>query len=84
MPIVLVQDGKPVEPALRVEHMPLGEVLEAARQQGLEHLDDIRLAILEPSGKISIIRATPAPAEDTSAEDDSGRNPANPGVNPAS
>ena len=56
VPIVLVQDGKVVEAALRLEQMPVEEVLEAARQQGIDHLDRIRLAVLEPSGKISIIK----------------------------
>lgn len=55
VPIVLVQDGEALEKALKLEHMPIEEVLEAARQQGVEHLDDIRLAVLEPSGKISIV-----------------------------
>lgn len=60
VPIVLVQDGVPVEAALRLEHMPLDEVLEAARNKGVGGLSDIKLAILEVSGKISIIKATPS------------------------
>jgi uncharacterized membrane protein YcaP (DUF421 family) len=58
VPIVLVADGKPIEAALATEHMPLDEVLEAARQQGVDDLAKIRLAILEVSGKISIIEAS--------------------------
>jgi len=57
VPIVLVSDGKPVDRALAVEHMPLEEVLEAARAQGVDELSKIRLAVLEVSGKISIIQA---------------------------
>ena len=57
MPIVLVRDGEPVEAALRLEHMPLEEVLEAARQQGVADLAEIRYAVLEVSGRISIIKA---------------------------
>jgi uncharacterized membrane protein YcaP (DUF421 family) len=56
VPIVLVADGKPIDSALATEHMPLDEVLEAARQQGVDDLAKIRLAILEVSGKISIIQ----------------------------
>lgn len=56
VPIVLVQDGDPVDEALRAERMPIDEVLEAARQQGLESLAQVRLAILEPSGRISFIK----------------------------
>ena len=57
VPIVLVADGKPIDKALAVEHMPLDEVLEAARQQGCEDLSKIKLAVLEVSGKISIIQS---------------------------
>ena len=32
---MLVRDGKPIEKALALEQMPLAEVLEAARQQGV-------------------------------------------------
>lgn len=56
VPIVLVQDGDPVDEALRAERMPIDEVLEAARQQGLESLAQVRFAILEPSGRISFIK----------------------------
>jgi uncharacterized membrane protein YcaP (DUF421 family) len=55
VPIVLVADGKPIDRALAVEHMPLAEVLEAARQQGVDDLAKIKLAVLEVSGRISII-----------------------------
>lgn len=57
VPIVLVQDGAPVEAALRLEQMPIEEILEAARQQGIDDLARIKLAVLEPSGKMSIIQA---------------------------
>jgi uncharacterized membrane protein YcaP (DUF421 family) len=57
VPLVLIRDGEPVDAALRLEQMPLDEVLEAARQQGVADLSDVRYAVLEPSGKISIIKA---------------------------
>jgi uncharacterized membrane protein YcaP (DUF421 family) len=57
VPLVLVRDGEPVEAALKLEQMPLDEVLEAARQQGVSDLAEIRYAVLEVSGKISIIKA---------------------------
>lgn len=56
VPLVLVSDGEPVEAALQLEQMPLEEVLEAARQSGLDSLEQVRLAVLEPSGRISIIK----------------------------
>jgi uncharacterized membrane protein YcaP (DUF421 family) len=56
VPLVLVSDGKPIDAALHLEQMPLSEIMEAVRQSGLDSLDDVRLAVLEPSGRISIIK----------------------------
>jgi uncharacterized membrane protein YcaP (DUF421 family) len=56
VPLVLVSDGRPVDAALALEQMPISEVLEAARQAGLATLEEVRLAVLEPSGRISIIK----------------------------
>lgn len=58
VPIVLVHDGRVIEQALRLEQMPLEELMEAARQQGIDDLARIRLAVLEVSGKISIIASS--------------------------
>lgn len=58
VPIVLVSDGRVIEEALRVEQMPMEELMEAARQQGVDDLARVRLAILEVSGKISIITSS--------------------------
>lgn len=55
VPLVIVLDGKPVARALAVERLPLEEVLEAARLQGHASLERIKIAILEPSGKISFL-----------------------------
>ena len=57
LPLVLVRDGVPIDAAMALEQMPLAEVEEAARQQGVADLADVRYAILEPSGRISIIKA---------------------------
>jgi uncharacterized membrane protein YcaP (DUF421 family) len=59
VPLVVVRDGKPIEAALRVERLPLDEVMEAARQQGIATLDEVTLAVLEPSGNISVIGPRP-------------------------
>ena len=40
---------------LALEQMPLAELMEAARQHGIADLSSVRLAVLEPSGKISFI-----------------------------
>ena len=56
VPLVIVQDGRPIERTLAVERLPLDELLEAARQEGIESLDIVKLAVLEPSGRISFIK----------------------------
>jgi uncharacterized membrane protein YcaP (DUF421 family) len=56
VPVVIVQEGEPVGRTLEAERLPLDEVLEAARQEGIETLADVKLAVLEPTGRISFIR----------------------------
>jgi uncharacterized membrane protein YcaP (DUF421 family) len=54
-PIVVVQDGRAIEKNMRRERITLEEVLVEARQQQVPSLDEIAWAVLETSGKISII-----------------------------
>lgn len=55
-PTVLISRGKPDEEALRRSRVNLDDVLEAARtQHGLERLDQIKFAVLEIGGNVSII-----------------------------
>jgi uncharacterized membrane protein YcaP (DUF421 family) len=56
VPLVLVVDGQPVEEHLRRSHVRVDDVLSKARMHhGLERLDQIRYAVLEQSGGISVI-----------------------------
>lgn len=57
VPLVLIEDGRPVETTLRLERIPWDEVLEAARQQGIDDVAKVRLAVLEVSGRISFIKS---------------------------
>ena len=52
---MVVEDGKPITENLKSQRMALDEVLSEARMQQVSSLDDIRWAILETSGTISII-----------------------------
>jgi uncharacterized membrane protein YcaP (DUF421 family) len=55
-PVVIVKDGQLLQDRMDRERVDLSDILEAARlEQGIESLDQIRLAVLERSGKISII-----------------------------
>lgn len=57
-PLIIVQDGRPLDQNLRRERITLEEVLAAARQQQIESLDSVKWAVLESSGKISFIPRT--------------------------
>jgi uncharacterized membrane protein YcaP (DUF421 family) len=54
-PIVLLEDGKPLDGNLRRERITLEELAAQARLQQIESLDDVRWAVLETSGAISFI-----------------------------
>jgi uncharacterized membrane protein YcaP (DUF421 family) len=56
VPLVIVQDGELIDRTLRSERLPVAEVLEAARQNGIDSLASVRLAVLETTGRISFIR----------------------------
>ena len=59
VPTVLVTDGKFDERALRGSRLDREDIMEAARsQEGIESVADIKFAILEVSGNISIIPKT--------------------------
>jgi uncharacterized membrane protein YcaP (DUF421 family) len=55
-PTVLISEGKLDERALRRARVSIHEIMEVARStQGLERLDQIKFAVLEAKGSISII-----------------------------
>jgi uncharacterized membrane protein YcaP (DUF421 family) len=54
-PIVLVEDGRPIERNLRRERITHEELRSAARLQQIGSLDEVRFAVLETNGAISFI-----------------------------
>jgi uncharacterized membrane protein YcaP (DUF421 family) len=56
VPVIVVRDGRPVEPALRLERVALDEVLEEARNNGIANLRDVELGILEADGQFSFLQ----------------------------
>ncbi|HEV7585682.1 MAG TPA: YetF domain-containing protein [Solirubrobacteraceae bacterium] len=54
-PIVLLQDGRPIERNLRRERITIDDLREEARQAQISSLGDVAWAILENDGKISCI-----------------------------
>jgi uncharacterized membrane protein YcaP (DUF421 family) len=56
-PIVIIQDGKPIERNLRRERLAVDDVMEQARLSAqISSMDEIQFAIVENSGAISFIQ----------------------------
>lgn len=54
-PLVLVEDGRLIERNLRRERITAEEVAAEVRMNQLSSLDEVRWAVLESNGKISVI-----------------------------
>ena len=56
VPMVIVENGEPLRERMKRARVDEDDILESARQsQGLERMDQIKYAVLEKSGGISII-----------------------------
>jgi uncharacterized membrane protein YcaP (DUF421 family) len=56
VPLVILRDGKPLEDRMRKSRVDVSDILAAARElQGLERLEQIKYAVLEKGGAITII-----------------------------
>ncbi len=55
-PLVVVQDGKPIEKNLKRERLTMDDLAEAARHEGIAKLDDVAWAVMETSGMITFIK----------------------------
>jgi uncharacterized membrane protein YcaP (DUF421 family) len=55
-PIVVVQDGKPIDKNLRRERVTLDDLAAAMRKQGIGSLDEVQWAVMETSGVISFLK----------------------------
>jgi uncharacterized membrane protein YcaP (DUF421 family) len=54
-PLVLVEDGRVIEPHLARERLTVDDLMAEARLQNLTSLSDVSWAVLETSGKISFL-----------------------------
>lgn len=62
VPMVVVDHGRPLRDRMRRARIGVDDVLEAARSRhGLERLEEIKFAVLEISGGISIVPADDPP-----------------------
>jgi uncharacterized membrane protein YcaP (DUF421 family) len=56
LPLVLVDDGRPLDDRMQRVRVDAPDILERARElHGLERLDQVRYAVLERDGEISIV-----------------------------
>jgi uncharacterized membrane protein YcaP (DUF421 family) len=56
-PRILIIDGVPDPKAMREEEISMDELLAALREHGMEHINEVHLAVLETDGSISVIPA---------------------------
>lgn len=55
-PLPLVRNGKPDRDAFLRGSISRKDLDEALRQSGVEHIDQTRLIVLEPSGQITVVK----------------------------
>jgi len=55
-PLVIVQDGKPIDKNLKRERLTLEEVMESARMHEIGSLDQVQWAVIERNGEIIFIK----------------------------
>ena len=54
-PVVVIEDGRLLDEMLKLERLTQEEILDAAREQGIKDLDEVRIGILEADGKFSFL-----------------------------
>jgi uncharacterized membrane protein YcaP (DUF421 family) len=55
-PLIVVQDGKLIERNLKEERLTLDDVMEEARGNEIESLDEVKFAVVEAGGKMSFLK----------------------------
>lgn len=58
VPVVVVHNGEPLDEVLAIERLTLGEICEAARNQGITDLAEVDIGVLEPDGKFSFLKSS--------------------------
>ena len=56
IPVVVLRNGEPLHDVLRLERVPVDELTEGARSQGIDDLSEVALAVLEPDGSFSFLK----------------------------
>ena len=62
VPLIILENGQPIKSRMDKARVDEGDIMETARQQrGLERLEQIKYAILERNGSITIVPVTSSP-----------------------
>lgn len=61
-PIVIIQNGKLLQPALKQLRLTVEDLMEALRQQGIFDIGEVQYAIVETNGRISVYKTDATPA----------------------
>ena len=56
MPTPVVFNGRVIEKNLRIEQMSREDLLAALRRQGIFHLDEVKLAVIEDNGAVAVLK----------------------------
>jgi uncharacterized membrane protein YcaP (DUF421 family) len=65
VPTLLIHDGRIIEQNLRKEHLTHVDLMETLRSQGVFKLAEVRVALLETTGKLSVLRQETEPEPKT-------------------
>lgn len=57
-PVLLMEDGRFLEDAMRAERIVHGDIYAKMREAGVEAVDEVRAVVLERTGDISIVRTS--------------------------
>jgi uncharacterized membrane protein YcaP (DUF421 family) len=55
-PLIVVQDGKVIERNLKEERLTVDDIMEEARGNEIEDLDEVKFAVVEAGGKMSFLK----------------------------
>lgn len=68
LPLIIVDEGRPLPKRMRKSKVSEDDIMESAREHfGLEKMEEIKYAILEKDGQITIIPYKPSQADGLSA-----------------
>ena len=60
-PVIVVVHGEPQTEMIEIERLTVDDIVDAARQQGIADLAQVRVGVLESDGKFSFLREDDAP-----------------------